>query len=290
MSLAATMIERIHALPGEPGYAHFRTARLAFHGTCEPISGALRPGGDGVFWLGETPSVAEAYIPLAGAAALLAKPLDYRLPERIRPNRHDIWAEIMYQMGHWPREVEYDGAAQATSWTVDPGHPTYADALRFVTELGYDLDGDSADRPSAWVTISIVDGRNRILPADWQTPGTTYVTLLDGLDIVDMKDTLGSDLTDPGHRQLDLFRRLENAGRDGLMIDDFAQCGRDHVNVGHPSIGLFAGALEKLTFLSYPSAHFDLSARRTTATPAFAAFRAGLVRGQHDGEAQRERA
>ena len=272
MISADAIAARIRALPEAPGYADFRSASLGFHGTAEPIAGALRPGGyDAVLWLAETPAVAQAYIPLAGATVLLSAPLDYRLQERIRPNRHDVWADVMHQMGHWPREVEYDHSGQAQSWTVDPGHPTYAEALRFVTALGYELSAGPA-----WVATTMAGGRDVLRPADYRTPGMVQVTLLDGLDIVDMREALGSDLSDPGHRQLDLFRQLEEAGHDGVMIDDFAQCGRDHVNIGHPSIGLFAGTLGRMSFLSFPATHCDLQAFRDAATDDFRAFRRSL--------------
>lgn len=263
-----TLNARLSLLPAHPGYADFRQARLGFHGTAEPIEGDLRPGAhDGVFWMAECPSVAQAYIPLAGLSVVLSRPLAYELDERIRPAPHNIWGNVMRQMGHWPREVEIDPQGRPTSWSVDAGHPTYGEAMSFVERLGYDFSRDSVA-----ASCRLEEGWTVLTPADARTPGQVFVTVLDGLKLADLRSELNSDLTDPGHRQIGLFAAMRQAGYDGIVIDDFAQCGRDHENIGHVSIGVFAASLASLSFLSYPATHCHLGECRDVATGEFQAF------------------
>ena len=270
--MAARIRARIMNLPANADYASFRASGLLFHGTCEPLEGALRPGSyDRVFWTAETPSIAQAYIPEAGLSMILSHPGDWRLEERIRPNLHDPWAELMHQMGHWPREVDHDHCGQATSWTISADHPTYGAALLFLQSLGYDI----AQR-SIWAALKLNGNRQEIRPAAWKQPGFVYVTLNEGLSFRDMRDELMSDLVDPAHVKLDLFRAVEESGSDGIVIDDFAQCGRDHANVGHVSFGLFAEAAKTRAFVRFPATHCDFQGLKTGSTPEFEAFRLAI--------------
>lgn len=268
----ARILARVASLAPDADYADFRASGLLFHGTAEPIQGDLRPGDyDRVFWTAETPSVAQAYIPTAGISTLLAKPSGYRLTERIIPNQSDHWADIMHQMGFWPREVDYDACGRATGWTIDPGHPTYGDAMEFLGALGYDFsDG------SSWAPIDFSTGRNRFMRADWRKQGSVYVTLRDGLAVRDLRDGLASDLVDPAHVKTDLFAKLEDTGHQAIVIDDYAQVGTDHENVGHVSIGIFAGALKSRSFLKFPAVHCDFRGHKSGSTPEFRAFQQSL--------------
>lgn len=270
------MVARIHArlasLAPDADYAAFRASGLLFHGTCEPIEGGLRPGTyDRVFWTAETPAIAQSYIPEAGLSMILSHPGDWRLNERIRPNLHDPWADLMRQMGHWPREVEHDHCGRATSWSIGADHPTYGAALLFLNALGYETGG------TIWVSIKLAGEHQEIRPAAWKQPGFVYVTLNDGLSFRDMRAELMSDLVDPAHVKLDIFRDVEISGPDGIVIDDFAQCGRDHTNVGHVSFGLFAGAARTRDFVRFPATHCDFQGLKTGSTPEFEAFRSQLA-------------
>lgn len=270
--MTARVRARIASLPADADYAAFRASGLLFHGTCEPIEGALRPGGfDRVFWTAETPAIAQSYIPEAGLSMVLSHPGDWRLNERIRPNQFDPWADLMHQMGHWPREVDHDHCGRATSWTIDPAHPTYGEALTFLQSLGYEAGG------TIWVSVRQDGSRTLVRPAAWKQPGFVYVTLNEGLAFRDMRAELMSDLLDPAHVKLDLFRDVEQVGHDGIVIDDFAQCGRDHVNVGHVSFGLFAGAARTRAFVRFPATHCDFQGLRTGSTPEFETFRRELM-------------
>ena len=267
------IVERLATLGDNPGYAEFRTSGLLFHGTCEPIEGRLHTGGyDDLFWTGETPAIAEAYIPASGMSMLLTKPNDYHMQERIKPDKHGVWSEIMRQMGHWPREVKHDAFGRADSWTIDSDHPTYADAAAFVRGLGYTMERNE------YAPIRMVGDQTILLPADYMMPGEVYVTLKDDLNILDLRDQLQSDLLDPGHRQFRAFEQAQAEGYDGIMIDDYAQCGRNSTNVGHPSVGLFSKTLKRLEFSVYSAIHCDMTRHPFHTTPAFLDFRtAGAI-------------
>jgi len=240
--------------------ADLRTSGLLFHGTCEPFEGDLQPGAfDGVLWFADSPLIAQAYIPVSGAAALVSKPDDWRLNDRVRPDKHSFWTEFATNtMGQPLPDVEYDGVGQAVSWRVVPGWPTYAQCVSTLEAMGYDFS-----RGMIEIKMATVDGATRYVNADWLEPGRVYVTVADGLNLLDLSIGEG-DLSDPTHKRIDLFRKAEADGFDGVIIDDFAQsddCG----NVGHRAIGLFERAVQR-PYHVYPAVHRKMAGVRSMLT------------------------
>lgn len=249
-----------------------RGSGLMFHGTAEPFAGApdARAGADGVFWTADSPLIAQTYIPDAGLTAYVSKPSEWRLDERVRPDRHSFWTDFaVNDMGRPPPDVEYDAFGAAKSWSVDADWPTYRQCLAALRALGYAFMDDCEQ-------VKYASGpTGPIARADWQQPGQVFVTAADGLRLLD-RSTGEGDLTEKAHLDFDLFRRAEKAGYDGIVIDDFAQsidCG----NVGHRSVGLFAHVVDRLEFVAYPAVHRRLGGARSLGTPDFESFAAGLA-------------
>lgn len=247
-----------------------RGAGLLFHGTGEPVDGPLRPGGDRLLWTTDNPLVAQTYIPVGGLISLVSAPL--QPGDRVRPSKHSFWHEFAVDTLGLPEpDVEWDRFGQAISWALPKGWPTYGECQAILMEkFGYDFKDGRADvlHPSG------PDGRRVVQHASWRHPGTVFVTSAEGLRILELSRG-ESDLTAPQHNDLGIFAKAEADGYDGVAIDDFCQS-HDCGNVGHRSVGIFAAAAERLTWLSYPAVHRPLAARTGLATEEFLAWREGL--------------
>lgn len=121
------------------------------------------------------------------------------------------------------------------------------------------------------VKASFAEGECTILPASYSTRGRLFI--IDGWQNLRFHDmTVGGDgdLMDPDHNKLDDFREAEEAGFDGVIINDFAQSGAHWGNLGHRSWGVFRHALPRLVHTDIPCVRYDFPpdtgalARRTT--------------------------
>ena len=83
-------------------------------------------------------------------------------------------------------------------------------------------------------------------------PGRLLVTLREGLNLHDHAAGGDGDLMDPEYHDLELFRRLESEGFDGVVINDFLQDDA-HGNVGHRSYGLFAATAARIPWIEIPA-------------------------------------
>lgn len=248
-----------------------KTSDLLFHGTCEQFEGNLRPGPyDEVLWFADSPLMAQAYIPVAGATAIVSKPDDWRINDRVRPDKHSFWTEFATKtMGQPLPDVEYDrSGTQAISWSVPSSWPTYGECVRALEAMGYDFS-----RGMIEVKMAQIDGVNQYVNADWLEPGRVYVTVMDGLNLLDLSVGEG-DLLDPTHKRIDLFRKAEAAGYDGIIIDDFAQS-EDCGNVGHRAIGLFEKAVQR-PVLIYPAVHRMMADVRSLLTEDYKTWAASI--------------
>lgn len=231
-----------------------KRSNLLFHGTCEPFEGDLEPSShDRVLWFAEAPIFAQAYIPAYGASAIVTKPDDWTLQNRVRPDKNSFWTEFAstFMKAEMPI-VDYDHSGMAKSWSIPHGWPTYGECLRTLEAMGYDFSsGHARIKISKWEGIS-----RHYVEAAWMKPGRVYVTTSDNLNLLDLSISEGN-LSDPMHKRIDLFREAEMRGYDGIIINDFAQS-EDCGNVDHRAVGLFAGACPRAC-LVYPAVHRRLS-------------------------------
>lgn len=228
---------------------------VLFHGTAEPIAGNLKPGGDGLLWTSDSPVIAQQYIPAAGIEMIRSRPLPYEMDSRVMPNMNDAFYSLAASIsGLEITDVERDRMGMAVSWAVPDGWPTNGDVVRYLEdELGYD-----AGRYGAYsLKTAMVDGREKVMPASWRMAGQLFMTLSDGLDFKDVRQSEEPDLTLYEHNDFAAFGAAEAQGLDGVIINDFAQTDR-YGNFGHLSYGLNRRGLSKVGWISLPAVRFEL--------------------------------
>ena len=277
---------RIRTLPavGRPIWEMTRGELLNggafFHATSAQIVGELRGGGyDGVFWTAENPAIAQTYIPKAGISAAWDG-RSWRHDDSISPEGLDL--TLARSMGY-ECDVTRDerGRVQSYCWRLN-GESVWGPKQRELRhhveiELGYRPWQDEMFRLNLAVDPD-VPGQTMILPADYQAPGTLVMASPQApLRCYDLAAGRDSDLMDPDHLKLDLFRRLSERGFDAVRICDFAQSPQAG-NLPHTSIGLFPGALAKMAMHSVPAVHFDSGAHwGVYETPSFVEGHRSLV-------------
>lgn len=251
---------------------------LFFHGTLEPIKGALKASMDGLLWFAKSPAIAQSYIPRSGASVLFSYPND-REQERVQPSFNGSgWHAVVRMMGFEdPEDMVWDRFS-LVSWRIPQGWPTYGEAVAwFNKELGYSL----APSGSVWVSASFSKERGDVLhPASWRSVGRLFVAKAPNLKFFPLSDIKQSDLSDPAHLEFEKFADIEEDQKwDGVCIDDFLQS-ENHGNVPHKSFGVFQRSLHKMSFLSIPAVNYDWDASvmpgREESTPEWeAALRQG---------------
>ncbi len=145
-------------------------------------------------------------------------------------------------------------------WTKgDSKRAEYETINKALRELGYKPRNDANDNNYEW-DLKMGSGKNKnsgILPANFRESGRLIILKpKEDLRIYDF--TLGGktegDLMDLDYHKIDLFRKVEKKGYDGIKINDFAQI-EGEGNFGHRSIGLFKSAIPKLDVISIPAEH-----------------------------------
>lgn len=244
---------------------------LLFHGTCETFALPPRGGGyDGLVWTADLPTIAQAYIPDAGAKLLVSAPSEWQLGQRVVPAPNAAWTLVAHQMTGLDAEVELDRHGNLRSWAVPAAWPTYREAAAWLSGLGYPLDA----RGSAWLSIAREDATERVMPADWSMPGRLLVTVADGLRLADLRRGTEGDLTDLEYHDHAGFAAARAAGYDGVVINDFVQT-EAWGNVGHISRGLFPEAAARLPWIEVPARRFEwASSLRERTTPAYESLHA----------------
>lgn len=261
---------RLLAVAAEP--SRLAKSGLLFHGTAEPFDEAPDAvGGDGLLWFARSPLMAQTYIPASGLAAIVGKPFDHRLDERVWPNS-GFWTDFAVQdLGYALPDVEYDKTGQAKSWSATMPWPTYRECLHKLAGLGYDFRED----PESVKQTLTKEGKFHVMPKAWRKPGRVFVTIDDGLSFAD--HSVGeSDLTEKAHLRFDLFRAAEKRGFGGVIIDDFAQS-EDFGNVGHRAYGLFSPAARSRQYLVFEAVHRPLEGTTSHLTEDFVGFVASLA-------------
>ncbi|MCK9601154.1 MAG: hypothetical protein M0R06_19090, partial [Sphaerochaeta sp.] len=226
---------------------------LLFHATGEDIEGDLRGGGyDGILWTAETPSISQTYIPESGSRVVLSMP-DHRLSDPFVPD-HPTKIALLKQMGFHPDVEEVNG--RVTSWGYAPGEKMVktSDVKEYIEKtLGY--------KPNEYgaydLKLKSEEDGERVMPAEYKLPGKLFIFKgKKALNLFDMS-TGESDLTDLQYHNIEAFKKAQEAGYDGVVIDDFAQT-KSQGNIGHRSIGLFPAGIKKIQRVTEIDAtHFD---------------------------------
>lgn len=231
-----------------------------FHGSIESINGSLRPGGyDGVLWTAEHSTVAQCYIPATGGSTFVSVSR-WQLDEGVRPCPSNPLYTVAKMIGPAAKDVKYDQFDSPTSWVQPKGYASYRQVLEHLEKvMGYrnrsEIAGD-------YVFEIRTDGWNKqtqehlLVNADFKKDGIlAIVEGFQGMRLLDIS-TGDSDLTDIQYHRVELFRRAEEQGYDGIVIDDFCQS-KTWGNVAHRSIGFFAAAAARLQTTLIPAQRFD---------------------------------
>lgn len=106
-------------------------------------------------------------------------------------------------------------------------------------ELGYIVNQKGDDKQ---YKLKVDD--NEVKPYDYRCEGRLFkLTAKEDIKFFDItKDTEG-DLTDLDYHKLDLFRKAEKEGYNGIKINDFAQS-EHYGNYGHKSYGIFRKSIK----------------------------------------------
>lgn len=277
-SAEAVILPRLARMAREaaaPGPGPSGCEGLLFHGTCEPISGDLRPGAyDGVFWTARTPAVAQAYIPSAGVKRILSIPGPSEMADRLRPTEpgDPIMSWALSRCGAVWQDLDVDIArGRPASWRVLSNWPSRGDLRSWISEdLGYGLP----DR-GYWEVSCARDasGREVIMPASWRMPGQLFILHVPDLAVIHPTWSEDQVMLKPHNRTAD-FRRMSEAGIEAFAMSDLLQS--DVLgNVAHVSVGLLPAALARADWISIPARRHDgddPSIFRQSMTPDLAAF------------------
>ena len=113
-----------------------------------------------------------------------------------------------------------------------------------IMEFGYKPVGKDYDDNFDWKLK--VDSNGMLLPNSYRLKGKLFIIKPKReLKIYDYAKDREGDLNEPDYHKLNLFKKAEEKGYDGIKINDFAQI-EGHGNVGHTSIGLFRNTIKDL--------------------------------------------
>ena len=244
-----------------------------FHGTAEPIEGALRGGAfDSLVWTAPTPDIAQSYLPASGVRTWLHVVEPYERDDPFRPDR-GVATALLEQMGVTVREVERDPTGRAHRWVYDR-KVTQGDVARHVEEtLGY----QPGRNRSYELKLHYDNGGPQVMPANYRMPGRLYlITPPDDLRILDLEEALDGNVPTYDAEKLPLVRQAKKHGFEAVWTPDQAQS-RNWGNLEHRSLALFPHALERCEVSWIPAFNFDWGPDEPVtfaSTPEFDAWRA----------------
>ena len=130
--------------------------------------------------------------------------------------------------------------------SVDPINKKREYVNNYLKKLGYEPDTLSGNN-NYKLKIKYENGEEVVLPKDYRTKGRLLIlTPKETLNIFNMRTSVEGDLTDLDYHKIDIFRKVEKEGYDGVLINDFAQI-ESEGNFGHKSIGIFNDSINKLS-------------------------------------------
>lgn len=252
---------------------------LLFHGTCEdfPVEEIRGGGYDQVIWTADSSTIAQSYIPLSGISSITG-------PEEIsRPSKDPIIQQVQRRIciEYDLSGAEWDHTDRAISFKLPYGWddlPTHEEVTQLMLNAGWEKSGYGTFR-LRYTYEDGPDGKSvpRLFAPGEKLIGRLFIfTALEPLKIYD--NTRGgeteSDLLNLEYHNISLFRAVENAGYDGVKINDFAQS-KYWGNLGRTSIGLFNHTKPKLSWVAIPATNFEWDENTDsgeTITPEYRAY------------------
>lgn len=238
------------------GTATIPAGSLLFHGTIEPFTGHLKPGGDGLIWFSDTPKIAQLYIPRSGGSTLIG-------PESLqRPSSDPVMQQLQKKIG-----IDYDYSKvtwknhKLESWERAKGwdhSPTEQEIDKLLQKAGY--------KKSRHGMYEIYTHGRKLLDPDEFVKGRLYIAKAKEPLVLWRKATGESDQTDLQYHDIKGFKDAKEKGLDGVLIDDFAQS-KEWGNLGHASVGLFDS--DKIEVKDIPAQYreWDYDAKGTPEYP-----------------------
>lgn len=236
---------------------------VLFHGSIEKIRGRLRPGGDGVLWFADTPSIAQLYLPRSGRSMIVG------VGAIVKPSRDEDIVRVQKAVGieYAPDAAIWDEYGRLKSYFPPKGLPPRTDMNydgpaevdNRLQALGYTPTNPGVSPWSKSYEFHFAD--DRLLPPGGKEEGVLCVAT-PRRDLVLWRKAEGEgDLTAVQYHDVRGFDRARRAGLDGVIIDDFAQS-EEWGNLGHLSVGLFAEALPDLDVECIPATYEEYEPRK----------------------------
>lgn len=243
MPLSPSRVAARHTAHGGTSTREIPAGSLLFHGTLESFQGSPTTGFDHVVWFADSPAVAQLYIPKSGlttmaTAETIGTPMDdpeVVIIQQALGIRYDLTPDEM-------RDAQYlRTRVVPTGWD----HPLKEGEVgRLLSKEGW--------HPDRGFYRFHFSGGKLLAPGE-QESGTLFIAKTRKPLRVWYRGEEGGD-PDGEQQYLDIkgMKDAEARGLDGVVINDFAQS-EEHGNVPHLSVGLFAGALRKLSIKREPA-------------------------------------
>ena len=181
--------------------------------------------------------------------------LDKKIKDRINDenlNKEDF--EELFKLQEYQKELE----RKLVNSDIQKHKNEYVNQK--LKELGYEPSSvrSEFDKNYDWkLKNTSKNGKTIILPASYRLQGR-LLTIIPKRDLKILDMTLGSsiegDLMDLDYHKIDVFKKAEELGYDGIKINDFAQI-EGVGNYGHHSIGLFKNTLKDVNVSEQPAEH-----------------------------------
>jgi hypothetical protein len=166
------------------------------------------------------------------------KEFNVRYKELERTKFDDLTDEFFSQWAE--AEKNYKNAEKEMRW-----HDHYLKifVIHKMKAFGYEPTGYSKD----YFTKIMTDDKGNLLPMTNRSIGKVLKVICNrDFKFYNMAYGKEGDLMDVDYHKLDIFRKIEEKGYDGVIINDFAQS-EYHGNYGHLSVGFFKSAMKDLT-------------------------------------------
>lgn len=252
------------------------------HGTPEQFDGQqLRGGGyDGVAWFADK-EIAALYLPKGARHSLSVHDLS-------RPSESALITEVQRRLGLEFDDIKRDDSGRLRSWRKvrdlpEDAYKTSTDeetgrvyrwddvrpewAVPRLREMGLINEEDATGFLDTFRTMHVYADGEQLLKVGERPDGRMITaTASEPLMIADLAAARGyeSDLTNLEYHQLDRFKKLREAGFDGVRINDFAQS-EEWGNLQHLSIGLFPRGLRKVALQEEPAKYTEWERRLSKA-------------------------
>jgi len=256
---------------------------IFYHGTLESFDVRKpRPGGyDEVFWTTEDMIIARSYIPRAGGYSMTSADYIARnedeskilkklgMTPKLRAKMWEIANRGYQEYKKWDDEYrrindiwnQHEKAkdyhtlpdeffdrwkeAEAKRKSAMEDWKSYDQILKAWVIRKMAQHGYKADKQGFFDKV-FSDYEGNLRPADYRAKGRVLeVVCMRDFKFFDFAKGREGDLMEPDYHKIGLFRKLEDNGYDGIIINDFAQT-EYYGNYGHESYGFFGHAVKDL--------------------------------------------